>query len=75
MSAAVETRPSVRPLDAPFGAEIAGVDLSKPLDDATFDTIRRAYFENSIVVFHGQRLTPEQQIAFSRASASSRSMC
>ena len=66
MSAAVESRPSVRPLDAPFGAEITGVDLSKPLDDATFDTIRRAYFEKSIVVFHGQRLTPEQQIAFSR---------
>ena len=66
MSAAVEARPSVRPLDAPFGAGIAGVDLSKPLDDATFDTIRRAYFENSIVVFHGQRLTPEQQVAFSR---------
>ena len=66
MSAAVAGRPSVRPLDAPFGVEIAGVDLSKPLDDATFDTIRRAYFEKSIVVFHGQRLTPEQQIAFSR---------
>ena len=66
MSAAVKTRPLVRPLNAPFGAEIADVDLSKPLDDATFETIQRAYFENSIVVFHGQRLTPEQHIAFSR---------
>ena len=66
MSAEVATRMSVRPLDAPFGAEIAGVDLSVPLDDATFEAVRRAYFENSIIVFHGQRLTPEQQVAFSR---------
>jgi taurine dioxygenase len=66
MSAELATGMSVRPLDAPFGAEVAGVDLSRPLDDAAFDLIRRAYFEKSIIVFHGQRLTPEQQIAFSR---------
>ena len=66
MSAEVATRMRVRPLAAPFGAEIAGVDLSAPLDDATFEAVRRTYFEKSIIVFHGQRLTPEQQVAFSR---------
>jgi taurine dioxygenase len=66
MSAVVASQLSIRPLATPFGAEIAGVDLSKPLDDATFARIRDAYFERSIIVFHDQRLTPAQQVAFSR---------
>src|SRR5689334_10719381 len=63
---AVASHLSIRPLAAPFGGEVAGVDLSEPLDDATFARIRDAYFERSIIVFHDQRLTPAQQVAFSR---------
>lgn len=66
MSAAIASAIELRSLDAPFGAEIAGVDLSRPLDDVSFDRIRQTYFGRSIIVFHDQRLTPEQQVAFSR---------
>jgi taurine dioxygenase len=56
-----------RRFDAALGAEIGGVDLSAPLDGETFAQIRRALLEsNGLLVFRGQRLTPEDQIAFSR---------
>lgn len=48
------------------GAEISGVDLSRPLDDAAFAEISRAFFDNEVVVFRDQKLAPEQQIAFTR---------
>jgi len=47
-----------------LGAEIAGVDLSRPLEEETFAAVSRAFFEHQVVVFRGQRLTPGQQIAF-----------
>ena len=49
-----------------LGAEIAGVDLAQPLDDNAFSQISRAFFDHEVVVFRGQDLTPEQQIAFTR---------
>lgn len=49
-----------------LGAEIAGVDLSRELDDATFAAIADAFFEHQVVVFRGQKLTPSQQVAFTR---------
>ena len=55
----------VEPLAQSLGAEIRGVDLSQPLDDATFGAIHQAHLDYSVIVFRGQRLEPEQQIAFS----------
>lgn len=49
-----------------LGAEIAGVDLSRPLDDNSFAQISKAFFDNEVVVFRKQKITPEQQIAFTR---------
>jgi taurine dioxygenase len=49
-----------------LGAEICGVDLSLPLDSSSFEQVERAFFEHQVVVFRGQTLTPEQQIAFTR---------
>ena len=49
-----------------LGAEISGVDLSQPLDDDTFAQVAKAFFENEVVFFRNQKLTPEQQIAFTR---------
>lgn len=46
------------------GAEIGGVDLSKPLDKETIAEIRRAFVENCVVAFRGQSLTPKQQVEF-----------
>ena len=48
------------------GAELSGVDLSKDLDDATFAQVSKAFFDHEVVVFRGQKLTPAQQIAFTR---------
>lgn len=49
-----------------LGARITGVDLSQPLDDATFARISEAFFDNEVVVFPRQKLTPEQHVAFTR---------
>lgn len=65
----VQVKPkfAYRRFDAPLGGEIIGLDLSQPLDDATFDAIRESFLDAQVLVFRGQQdLTPEQQIAFSR---------
>ncbi len=49
-----------------IGAEISGVDLSKPLGNATFDEIHRALAENQVIFFRDQALTPQQHLAFGR---------
>jgi taurine dioxygenase len=55
---------TVKRIGAHCGAEISGVDLSRPLDEASFERIRSAFFEHQVVVFRGQRLQPQDQIAF-----------
>jgi alpha-ketoglutarate-dependent 2,4-dichlorophenoxyacetate dioxygenase len=57
---------AVRRLHPRFVAEIVGVDLGAPLDALTFDTIRDALEEHSVLVFRGQCLTDDTQIAFTR---------
>jgi taurine dioxygenase len=54
------------PQDAPIGAEVRGVDLSKPLDSRTFATIEAAYDRHTVLVFRNQTLTPAQHVAFGR---------
>jgi len=58
--------PGVTPLRGRFAAEISGVDLSAPMEDATFHRIREAFLDHLVLVFRGQQLTNEQHIAFSR---------
>src|ERR1700722_1949521 len=54
------------PLSRHVGAEIKGVDASRPLSDDVFARIDDAYNRLSVLVFRNQKLTPEQQIAFAR---------
>jgi taurine dioxygenase len=49
-----------------LGADVTGIDLSLALDDAIFAAIERALHEYLVIFFHGQTLTPEQQLAFTR---------
>ena len=49
-----------------IGARVTGVDLGQPIDEATFARILDAFNEHSVLVFPGQDITDEQQIAFSR---------
>jgi len=48
-----------------LGAEIRGVDLSRPVSDAVFEEIKTAWYENLVIVFPEQTLTNEQHIEFS----------
>ena len=57
---------SIKNLDAPLGAEIDGIDVSKPLPQADIDMIEAAWRERLVVVFHRQNLTDPQLIAFSK---------
>jgi alpha-ketoglutarate-dependent 2,4-dichlorophenoxyacetate dioxygenase len=56
----------VTPLTPVFAARIEGVDLTRPLPDATFAGIRAAFEEHSVLVFHDQPVDDEAQAAFSR---------
>ena len=56
---------TTRTLHPLFGAEIVGVDV-KIVDEATFQEIVAAFNEHSVLLFRGQSLTDEEQVAFSR---------
>ncbi len=55
---------TVYPFTPDFAAEIGDVDLAAPLSDADFEDIRTAFWKYAVLVFPGQRLTPEQHLAF-----------
>ena len=57
---------TVTPLTASFAARIDGVDIARPIDDATWATVRAALDEHSVLVFRRHPLDDEQQVAFSR---------
>lgn len=56
----------VNPISPVMGAEIRGVDLSRPLDEAVFGAIRAALHRYKLLRFPAQRLSEAQQVAFSR---------
>lgn len=54
----------IRPLQAPFGAEVIGVDLKRPLNAGAKDAINCAFVENGVLVFRNQSFeTPDQFLA------------
>lgn len=57
---------SIRPLQPTIGAEIEGVDLSRPISRAQRDAIRAAVVKHKVVFFRDQPLTNEQHAAFAR---------
>ena len=57
---------TIRPVSQALGAEVVGLDVSRPLEDAAFARIHQAHLDHQVLVFRDQRLTPRQQIAFSR---------
>ncbi len=64
--AAKASRIQVNPISGALGAEIHGVDLSQPLDEATFADIRKAFLDNGVIFFRDQKLTPDQHKDFAR---------
>ena len=57
---------TLRPLSAALGAEVSGLDLSKPLDPVTVEALRTAWLEHLVLRFRGQRLTDPQLLDVSR---------
>jgi taurine dioxygenase len=56
----------VRPFAAPVGAEIVGLDISKPINAEDFARIHRAHLDHHVLVFRDQAITPAEHIEFSR---------
>lgn len=60
----------VRRLAGALGAEIHGVDLSRPLARETAAEIRRAFLEHLVIFFRAQNLDLAQYMAFARSMGS-----
>lgn len=56
----------VRPFDASVGAEIIGLDISKPISAEDFERIHQAHLDHHVLVFRNQQITPQEHIDFSR---------
>ena len=56
----------VNSLTPHIGAEIQGIDLSKPLDNEQFSEVYRAWLDWKLVVFRDQHLSQDQHKAFGR---------
>jgi taurine dioxygenase len=53
-----------RPLSPSVGAEIIGVDVSRPLDAATAQAVRDIWYRSQVILLRGQTLDEDQQVAF-----------
>jgi len=52
----------IHPMDAPLGAEIRGIDLRNPADDATRAALNDAWAEHLVLLFRGQHFVDGQQL-------------
>ncbi len=57
---------TVSPLTLHIGAEISGVDLTRPLPEAQLQAVRQAFLKWKVVFFRGQRLDHAQHVAMAR---------
>jgi len=55
---------TVKPSSGALGAELLGIDLSRPLDDQSIAGIKAVFHEYGVIFFRDQKLTPEQHIGF-----------
>lgn len=57
---------SVKQLHPVFVGEVSGVDLRQPMTPQQVEALTAAINQHGVLVFHDQRITDEQQTAFSR---------
>jgi len=57
---------SLTEMSASCGGVIEGIDLSKDLTNAQFNEIHNALLDRTVIIFRDQKISPEQQVAFSR---------
>jgi alpha-ketoglutarate-dependent 2,4-dichlorophenoxyacetate dioxygenase len=56
----------VRRLHPMFVAEVGGIDLRQPMSDTTYAAVQAAIDRDAALVFRGDKLSEEQQVAFSQ---------
>ena len=54
---------TVKPLSPLMAAEVIGLDLRRPLDEATRDAVYAAFLKYQVLCFRDQKLSKEEQIA------------
>ncbi len=57
---------NVKPLTSAIGAEIEGVDLSQPLNDAQFEAVSTAFKQHLVLFFRNQSLQPQDIVGFAK---------
>ena len=55
----------VIPTGAALGAEVRGLDLSKPLTDAEFEAVQQAWYDHIVLLFRGQKIDDDDLVRFS----------
>ena len=53
---------SVVPLSPALGAEIKGIDLRRPLDQAAVKALNDAFDQNIVLIVRGQELSEDDQL-------------
>src|SRR5258705_13209831 len=54
----------VTPVSAACGAEVKGIDLTRPLSAATIEAVKEAWNRHLVLVFRGQTLSQDDQLRF-----------
>src|SRR6516225_2596097 len=57
---------AIKDVEAPLGAEVAGIDVSQPLTASDVKAIVSAWSDRLVLIFHDQKLTDPELIAFSK---------
>lgn len=57
---------TILPMTPTIGAEIEGIDLSRPLSASTVSALRQALLDWKVLFFRDQDITTEQHLAFAR---------
>ena len=58
---------TMRQVGSCFAAEVDGLDLGKPLSRDEIDAVHAGMDRYAVLVFHDQKITDEQQLAFTRS--------
>jgi taurine dioxygenase len=66
VAASLQAGLHIRPIEGPLGAEVFGLDLAQPLSRKDLSQLHAAHLEHHVLVFRDQRITPQQQVNFSR---------
>ncbi len=56
----------IHPLSPAIGARITGVDLHRPIVAEIAQALRDAFTRHAVLCLPGQRITPQQQVAFAK---------